>query len=108
MALDILGPLPVTTKGNRVQRSLRQAKSNSHQSANPYRATDQVRCNETAGTQSLKREQLLQSWKVASQQCRSYGWEERFYKVKHGVTSASLARMTCGDKLTDENASGDK
>ncbi|GBN24472.1 hypothetical protein AVEN_142965-1 [Araneus ventricosus] len=41
---------------------------------------------------------VLQTWKVASQQCESYGWEERFT----GMTDSShVWTPDLGDKLGD-------
>ncbi|GBN27078.1 hypothetical protein AVEN_158765-1 [Araneus ventricosus] len=45
---------------------------------------------------------LLQTWKVASQQCESYGWEESF-TGKYGMTSSSHVWLPdLGDKFGDE------
>ncbi|GBM71634.1 hypothetical protein AVEN_269187-1 [Araneus ventricosus] len=41
------------------------------------------------GRQSLKRGAVLQSWKVASQQCRFYGWEEGF--TRHFYTAFAIS-----------------
>ncbi|GBN02729.1 hypothetical protein AVEN_206637-1 [Araneus ventricosus] len=52
------------------------------------------------GRQSLKRGAVLQTWEVASHQCKSYGWEKSFDKVKHGVTSATvIAPLTLATNL---------
>ncbi|GBM15603.1 hypothetical protein AVEN_95242-1 [Araneus ventricosus] len=64
--------------------------SNSHQSANPYRATDQVRCNETAGT-SVFEEDSVTVMESRFQQCRSYGWEEVLQGEAWSDLSASRA-----------------
>ncbi|GBM89869.1 hypothetical protein AVEN_111819-1 [Araneus ventricosus] len=33
----------------------------------------------------MKRGAVLQTWKVASQQCESYGWEESFTGIKSEI-----------------------
>ncbi|GBM24727.1 hypothetical protein AVEN_141802-1 [Araneus ventricosus] len=63
-----------------------------------------VKCNCPQTRLSVNRLIMLQSWKVASQQYKVLSLGRGFYKVKHGVTSATLvARMhdLGGDKLGD-------
>ncbi|GBN76374.1 hypothetical protein AVEN_100961-1 [Araneus ventricosus] len=51
---------------------------------------------------------MLQTWKVASQQCESYGWDRLFiYRDKYGLASSSHVWFpdlgdNLGDKFGDE------
>ncbi|GBN70388.1 hypothetical protein AVEN_262287-1 [Araneus ventricosus] len=64
-----------------------QSKSNSRQSQ-LYQGP--VRTDRWTQSSSLKREQCYSHGKVASQQCKSYGWEEGLARVKHGDLKGTL------------------